>query len=1036
MASVVFTYDGVATATATISSAIIGDSYSFSCFDPDSHTVSDIATSATLVLTINDIGGGFDPEKFVLRVGHDTDNTFVDATLIRFGHSGIHAQVATVSYDGVNTVTFTYPTDSGLDYFPQAWNPATGFVGDTWAGDGTTQTNNLDISGVGASPGDIIFINLETDTDAWGNWSDGVGLVIVYGTPFSETGTLDWYEGVSPPIPPANDDFANATIISGPSGSASSVNTVLATKETGEPNVFGGHQATVWWKWTAPADGWIVFEAVVPTPVDIHGSSGIWIYTGSVVSSLTKKASSNDTYNSSTPNQDHIFAFLYATSGVDYYIQYSDADAVGEVTLSWLPLTDPTPTMEFIESIADPFKVYPGGVIAVRAADFVSNARTGLSVISDSTTNIGTAVQEEQQITFVGLGGSPPNSNNASNTIMFRNADPTIEIPWDSITFEDGQNYNVYIRYKLTGGRASSKKFLSGLYTASKDTFVDLIPSTEDASTFTQNPFDQSKETPFWQYMQCRNWSGEAASGESIIIKALTADDNDAVWLIDQIVLVPIGTSSIETDELSVWWGGSGEPPSVPSGFSDDPRAGDFDDWVGGKFSVVEAGTADVSLEANGDLISEFQKKSSAASAEFTAGGIGKLQWDGYTDFILTGVGIVGLPDYSHFFHDDFNRTELSDWGIKDDWAWKMLIGISSSVAPGVAQIGTDPSSHAFIIFGATDASLTTRSRDFEPSFGLKIEATIGWDTGVPDGSYVGCIGELGSSGVSGNDDDFFGFAVVLDSGTWYGVIIQFNQNTSLIDAGVRELSSRVALSGTQPLDVVVTRKGQYIEAVVEGNTLTAYKSAIKFGGGFPYPDRAWEDYPYPTDLSVDPTYQFYGVDPKDSGSPCIAHFNLGNTGSPNYFTYVYDYKLSLLQGGTQPTTGTLRIENQDNSALFNEITLHDNAFQMISFPTGVYGGDYADSNLIDGHYDFGFFALKAWLPVGSAELSRIEFYETWFRQHFGPIGSAASIFWFYKDGQWRNQGVDPNYAIHFNEGGSWKKDTSLKGQLEGMWQP
>lgn len=1051
MPSVAFAYNGSDTVTATITGAVVGHSYTMSVDAPGATSPNDFAVSTTLVLTCTNVSG-VDPEKYWLYVTDDTDVTFIDAALIRYGHTGTHAQVADVSYDGANTVTLVYPTDIGISgYWALIWKDGDGSVNPFFASDGTTQTHNIDISSIGASPGDVLFINLESNSSPFGNWIDGVSLVIVYGTPFSVTGTQDWYDGVPVPTPPANDDFVNAKIITGASGSDIPINTILATKETGEPNAFLGGK-TVWWKWTAPADGFYFFQGLLPSPADIS-TTGIGIYTGTTVSGLTTIARSYDTYNFLTPDQDHIQVFFYATAGTDYYIQFNDGNSVGQVTLSWGPEVGPVPTMEFIESITGPFKVYPGGVIAIRAADFISSARAGLSVVPDSTTNIGTAVQESQKITFVGLGGSPPGSLEANNQTMFANASPTIEIPWNSITCEIGQNYDVYIRFKLTGGRASSRPWLSGLYTASADVLIGSLPSTSTSPSDLSSPYDQLKETPFWQYMQSSNWSGIATSGESIIIKALQADDNDAVFLIDQVILVPLGNNNKLADELSVWWGGSGDPPSVPVGFSSDPRAGDYDDWVGGKFSVIEANTYDISNHATGDVVSEFQKKTSAAVAEFTAGGIGKIQWDGYADFILTGVGIVGLPDYVHFFHDDFARTIAADsgWGIKDLWQWIPFggifvtpYGLSVDGTRGIVTSTANFSSFAFTpaIFGGGTTS--SKSRDFNTAFGLKVEATVGWDTGVAAGMYVACIGEAGSSGVSGGDKDYFGFAVVKSGSTFYGVIIQYNSTTytGIATAGnIRELSSRVALSGTQPLDVVVTRKGQYIEATFEGNTISAYKSAILFGGGYPYPNRRWEDYPYPTDLSIDPTYSFYGIDPKDSGSPCFANL-FGITASGTWSSYLYDYQLSLLQFGTQPSTAKLRIENQDNSSIFNEITLHDNAFQMISFPTGVYGGSYADTNLIAGHYDFGFFAFKSWLPVGSAELSRIEFYSTYFRQAFGPLSvNVKSIFWFYKDGAWHMSGDSSNtHDLYLRKDGSWQLHPTstvdkLYGQLSATWQ-
>jgi len=82
---------------------------------------------------------------------------------------------------------------------------------------------------------------------------------------------------------PANDDFADATVLTGVSGSITATN-VGATKEPGEPN-HANHTggASVWFSWTAPATGNTRFDTCV-TP-------GLFtlmhVYTGTAVDALT-----------------------------------------------------------------------------------------------------------------------------------------------------------------------------------------------------------------------------------------------------------------------------------------------------------------------------------------------------------------------------------------------------------------------------------------------------------------------------------------------------------------------------------------------------------------------------------------------------------------------------------------------------------------------------------------------------------------------------------------------------------------------------
>src|SRR6266404_5341583 len=103
---------------------------------------------------------------------------------------------------------------------------------------------------------------------------------------------LGWPTGTAPPPPsptptptaPANDNFTNAQVVSGCSGSATGTN-IAATKEAGEPVHIAaspGSARSVWYQWKAPSTG--------SATIDTHGSdfdTVLAVYTGSSVSGLT-----------------------------------------------------------------------------------------------------------------------------------------------------------------------------------------------------------------------------------------------------------------------------------------------------------------------------------------------------------------------------------------------------------------------------------------------------------------------------------------------------------------------------------------------------------------------------------------------------------------------------------------------------------------------------------------------------------------------------------------------------------------------------
>jgi len=94
--------------------------------------------------------------------------------------------------------------------------------------------------------------------------------------------------------------------------------------------------------------------------------------------------------------------------------------------------------------VADaPFKTYPGGVIAVRASDWLGAARGTLSTEANALASTGEVVRDTQQV----VAGSPPFLDEDS----YGDADDTLVIPAADIGVEDGFNYRLYITILVEG---------------------------------------------------------------------------------------------------------------------------------------------------------------------------------------------------------------------------------------------------------------------------------------------------------------------------------------------------------------------------------------------------------------------------------------------------------------------------------------------------------------------------------------------------------------------------------------------------------
>lgn len=114
---------------------------------------------------------------------------------------------------------------------------------------------------------------------------------------------------------PANDDFANAAVLSGPTDNTLNFE---STSEPGEPNHAGnasGH--SVWWRWTAPANGSVQVDTCGSYAID----TVLAVYTGDAVDALSEVASNDDLANC-VPGSAVTFT---ASAGTTYHIAVDGA---------------------------------------------------------------------------------------------------------------------------------------------------------------------------------------------------------------------------------------------------------------------------------------------------------------------------------------------------------------------------------------------------------------------------------------------------------------------------------------------------------------------------------------------------------------------------------------------------------------------------------------------------------------------------------------------------------------------------------------
>ena len=144
---------------------------------------------------------------------------------------------------------------------------------------------------------------------------------------------LGWNTSTSSTSPPPNDNFANAQVISGCSGTVTGTN-AGATKESGEQDhASNGGTRSVWYQWQAPMSASVELNTLTST-----FDTTLAVYTGTAVNTTGPAIIANDDVQAGTMTSKVTFS---ATAGTVYHIAVAGFNNggfggdFGNITLNW-----------------------------------------------------------------------------------------------------------------------------------------------------------------------------------------------------------------------------------------------------------------------------------------------------------------------------------------------------------------------------------------------------------------------------------------------------------------------------------------------------------------------------------------------------------------------------------------------------------------------------------------------------------------------------------------------------------------------------
>jgi len=274
---------------------------------------------------------------------------------------------------------------------------------------------------------------------------------------FSLLRDIGWCFGCPQPPPPSptptpspvpNDNFANAQVLSGCSGSVTGSN-VGATKEAGEPVHIAaspGSTKSVWYRWQAPST-----SSVTITTAGSGFDTMLAVYTGSSVNGLTLVPNGSNDDIPDVPGQPHDTSSsvtISVTAGTTYQIAVDgfnnngDGGDTGAITLNWTETNcSVTPATIMVEVGATTKAVAVDSVTLVRGPFPITNAN-----------NLNTSDPNTRVILFT----SPLGTSSTSNVTVTRNGIALTVENVGTVTGTTGLSAS-YIIVRLPNGLATGE---------------------------------------------------------------------------------------------------------------------------------------------------------------------------------------------------------------------------------------------------------------------------------------------------------------------------------------------------------------------------------------------------------------------------------------------------------------------------------------------------------------------------------------------------------------------------------------------------